>query len=107
MFYVKKHNSRRSNAAFKKDAVNAPSIAPAPVQPALTAEQLEGILRKFDLNPRFGPFVGIDRLDRWERAERFGLNPHLQFANYSPAVVPFHNAMEVCCGDSIDNIAIE
>lgn len=41
----------------------------------LSADQIEDILRLFDLNPAYGPFVGIDRLFRWQRAEKWGLQP--------------------------------
>ena len=33
------------------------------------------ILRLFDLNDEYGPFVGIPRMERWERAQKAGLNP--------------------------------
>lgn len=33
------------------------------------------ILRSFDLQAEYGPCIGITRLERWERANRFGLNP--------------------------------
>lgn len=42
---------------------------------SLSAEQLEDELRLFDLNPAWGPFVGIDRRQRWHRANRLNLNP--------------------------------
>ncbi|XP_034044991.1 DNA polymerase delta subunit 4 [Thalassophryne amazonica] len=32
-------------------------------------------LRQFDLDWRFGPCIGISRLQRWERAQLHGLNP--------------------------------
>lgn len=35
----------------------------------------EDILRKFDLEREFGPSIGMLRIDRWKRAERFGKNP--------------------------------
>ena len=35
----------------------------------------EKMLRLFDLTGKFGPCSGMTRLDRWERAESFGLNP--------------------------------
>jgi hypothetical protein len=37
-------------------------------------------LREFDLNARFGPCVGVTRLQRWERAQAFDLDPpaHVQ-----------------------------
>jgi len=41
----------------------------------LKRKLIERKLRIFDLNPRFGPFVGIKRIDRWKRAEDFKLNP--------------------------------
>ncbi|PXF40309.1 DNA polymerase delta subunit 4 [Gracilariopsis chorda] len=44
---------------------------------ALSKDQLEHILRLFDLNPAYGPFVGVDRLLRWQRAEQCGLSPPL------------------------------
>lgn len=43
----------------------------------LSDEQVEDVLRLFDLNPTYGPFVGIDRLFRWNRADKWGLNPPL------------------------------
>lgn len=33
------------------------------------------MLRRFDMNSRYGPAVGIPRLDRWNRAKKAGLNP--------------------------------
>lgn len=41
----------------------------------LSADQIEDILRLFDLNPAYGPFVGVDRLFRWHRADKWGLQP--------------------------------
>ena len=32
-------------------------------------------LREFDLDTKFGPCIGISRMQRWERAERNGLEP--------------------------------
>jgi len=33
------------------------------------------ILRTFDMTVDFGPYVGITRLNRWNRAQKLGLNP--------------------------------
>lgn len=33
------------------------------------------ILRQFDLSSKYGPCIGISRLERWQRAEKFGLHP--------------------------------
>ena len=43
----------------------------------LSSHQIEDILRLFDLNPTYGPFVGVDRLFRWQRADKWGLEPPL------------------------------
>lgn len=42
--------------------------------PQLTLDEME-ILRTFDLDTRYGPCVGICRMERWERAKRLKLNP--------------------------------
>lgn len=33
------------------------------------------ILRCFDLDPAYGPAMGLSRLERWERADELGLAP--------------------------------
>lgn len=41
-----------------------------------TSEALTpGILRVFDMTSKYGPYVGITRLERWERAKKWGLQP--------------------------------
>ncbi|RHZ89307.1 hypothetical protein Glove_16g167 [Diversispora epigaea] len=35
------------------------------------------MLRSFDLDYKYGPCVGVKRLDRWERAYRLGMDPPL------------------------------
>ncbi|XP_042374802.1 DNA polymerase delta subunit 4-like [Zingiber officinale] len=32
-------------------------------------------LRQFDMDMRYGPGIGLSRMDRWERADAMGLNP--------------------------------
>ena len=39
------------------------------------AEADEAYLRGFDLDFAFGPLIGTSRLDRWERAQKLGLEP--------------------------------
>lgn len=41
------------------------------------SEEEDGELRSFDLCQKYGPCVGLSRLERWERAEKLGLNPPL------------------------------
>lgn len=38
-------------------------------------DEVEQILRRFDMDSTFGPCLGITRLRRWERSHRLGLNP--------------------------------
>lgn len=44
---------------------------------AMEESEIEGILRLFDLNPKYGPFSGIARDMRWKRAQLTGKNPPL------------------------------
>ncbi|WFD22312.1 hypothetical protein MEQU1_000980 [Malassezia equina] len=37
--------------------------------------RIEHILRVFDLNPAYGPCMGMTRLERWHRAQEIGENP--------------------------------
>lgn len=66
--------SAASASASTSTAAAAAASTPAPVDPAVAAAA-EQILRSFDLDGRFGPCVNPTRLERWERAERLGLNP--------------------------------
>jgi DNA polymerase delta subunit 4 len=38
-------------------------------------KSIDKLLHAFDLNYRFGPCIGLTRLERWERAHKLGLNP--------------------------------
>lgn len=53
------------------------SASDAPVVDTKTDEYLktEEILSRFDGNPDFGPCLGITRLVRWQRAQKFDLQP--------------------------------
>ncbi|XP_061370490.1 uncharacterized protein LOC133313171 [Gastrolobium bilobum] len=46
----------------------------------------EKILREFDINMIYGPCVGLTRLQRWERAQKLGLNPPHQIENLLKSV---------------------
>ncbi|CAI5479629.1 unnamed protein product [Closterium sp. Yama58-4] len=39
------------------------------------AEQAERALQLFDMDMAFGPCTGLSRMERWQRANRLGLNP--------------------------------
>ena len=40
------------------------------------------ILAQFDADPAFGPMSGLTRLERWDRAQAFGLNPPARVREY-------------------------
>ncbi|WWC60003.1 uncharacterized protein I303_102566 [Kwoniella dejecticola CBS 10117] len=40
-----------------------------------THNDLHHVLRVFDMTSSYGPCVGVTRLQRWERAKKWGLNP--------------------------------
>ncbi|RGB37764.1 DNA polymerase delta, subunit 4-domain-containing protein [Rhizophagus diaphanus] len=42
---------------------------------------MESLLHAFDLNYKFGSCVGLTRLERWERAQKLGLNPPEEVKN--------------------------
>lgn len=42
---------------------------------ATVTDEEEAALRGFDLAQKFGPCIGLTRLQRWRRADRFGLKP--------------------------------
>lgn len=44
------------------------------------------ILRVFDLTPDYGPCVGVTRLQRWERAQEWGLEPPKEVRHACQAV---------------------
>ncbi|KND94394.1 DNA polymerase delta subunit 4 [Tolypocladium ophioglossoides CBS 100239] len=41
-------------------------------------EVSEKVLRYFDVSSQYGPCIGIDRMKRWQRAERLGLSPPIE-----------------------------
>ncbi|ORX36385.1 DNA polymerase delta, subunit 4-domain-containing protein [Kockovaella imperatae] len=40
-----------------------------------THNEIHHVLRIFDMTSAYGPFIGVTRLQRWERAKKLGLNP--------------------------------
>jgi DNA polymerase delta subunit 4 len=68
--------SKPAKAAAEKSTAQAHAevCAEAPRPPALDKHS-EDVLRKFDLNPSFGPCQSMKRLDRWKRASKLGKNP--------------------------------
>lgn len=62
----------------KQDAVLLPSSSN--IDEHLRKEELNR-LRQFDMAWEFGPCIGITRLERWERAEKLGLQPPIDVKN--------------------------
>lgn len=54
------------------------SIEVTPIIDQITLDNYTNQLMLFDLNVNYGPCLGISRLDRWNRAEAFGLSPPIQ-----------------------------
>lgn len=56
-----------------------------PVSATNEAAELD-ILTRFDFDVRFGPYLGITRLQRWERAQRLGLEPPSEVRDVLPSL---------------------
>ncbi|MCO5574569.1 hypothetical protein L7F22_028357 [Adiantum nelumboides] len=41
-------------------------------------DDLEETLRQFDMNMHYGPCLGMTRIERWERANKLGMNPPIE-----------------------------
>ena len=71
-FKTVKHSKEKTQKKF--------SDASDDVQPSTSSTDIEveiKVLKHFDVTLEFGPCTGITRMDRWERAEKHGLNPPL------------------------------
>jgi len=72
-------NSVNQDIPSKYDQHKAEIFARDHISEALVHAQdythLDIILRNFDLTPKYGPCIGITRLERWQRAEKMKLNP--------------------------------
>lgn len=80
-------SANKPGSQLKEDACSAEGSAPLRT---FHGYDIEETLKNFDLNMKFGPSLGMSRLERWERAQRMGLNPpHLvkQILG-EPAAVP-------------------
>lgn len=63
-----------SDSAYTKLAGEIQALRRAP-QIHQKTSTIETILRDFDLTGKYGPCVGITRLERFHRAQKWGLNP--------------------------------
>ncbi|MCD7460416.1 hypothetical protein HAX54_043511 [Datura stramonium] len=85
---ITKPSKSKSSTSTKKSTTpkNAAAIGSNVTQPSALIshgsldlqdnyDQSEEVLRQFDMNMIYGPCLGMNRLDRWERAKKLGLNP--------------------------------
>ncbi|KAL0940362.1 DNA polymerase delta subunit 4 [Colletotrichum truncatum] len=67
-----------SDAHIKKywKTIEDERLAPRVHQEGLSLA--EKVLRYFDVSSQYGPCIGLQRMKRWERAQRLGLNPPVE-----------------------------
>ncbi|KAK3698001.1 hypothetical protein QZH41_014377, partial [Actinostola sp. cb2023] len=68
---VKKQRIVKEN--FKTTQDKEQKIADVPQQER--QEKNLQLLKEFDMTLEYGPCIGITRMERWERADKFGLHP--------------------------------
>ncbi|TRM58714.1 DNA polymerase delta, subunit 4-domain-containing protein [Schizophyllum amplum] len=56
----------------------AKTLRGGPLVHAEGQNKIHDILRVFDMTYKYGPYVGVPRLERWERAHTLGLNPPVE-----------------------------
>eukprot|EP00245_Coleochaete_scutata_P005131 TRINITY_DN1844_c0_g2_i1.p2 TRINITY_DN1844_c0_g2~~TRINITY_DN1844_c0_g2_i1.p2 ORF type:complete len:127 (-),score=38.20 TRINITY_DN1844_c0_g2_i1:256-636(-) len=54
---------------------NAAAAPPVNQSAPFEEDDVELVLREFDLEAKFGPCLGMTRMERWQRAHRLGLSP--------------------------------
>ncbi|KAI5059306.1 hypothetical protein GOP47_0026088 [Adiantum capillus-veneris] len=86
----KKESPRDSvHSAMQETFMSTASLGSSKSQPAALIsssgmdvheeyDDLEETLRQFDMNMRYGPCLGMTRLERWERANKLGMNPPIE-----------------------------
>ncbi|KAK2021853.1 DNA polymerase delta [Colletotrichum zoysiae] len=71
---AKKISDAQINKYWK--VIEAQRIAPRVHQKDVSLA--EKVLRYFDVSSQYGPCIGLQRMKRWQRAERLGLNPPIE-----------------------------
>ena len=66
---IRPSQSSTSSSSKKKESVKKDRVDTS------NPEQVEKVLRSFDLNSKYGPCIGMTRMERWERAHNLGLCP--------------------------------
>lgn len=68
------HEEARAEPKKERKPLQSVNQAQIPASRSSSSDDEEA-LRRFDLTYKFGPCIGITRLQRWERAAKFGLQP--------------------------------
>ncbi|OWF53108.1 DNA polymerase delta subunit 4-like [Mizuhopecten yessoensis] len=76
--YVKRPLANQVFQRSEHGPIPSSSKADANVPINLHGKSEKDFLREFDMNLEFGPCIGISRLERWERAQKHGLEPPLE-----------------------------
>ncbi|CAG8443074.1 17866_t:CDS:2 [Acaulospora morrowiae] len=65
----------------------------------------DAILQQFDLEYKYGPCLGVRRLDRWERAHKLGLSPPIKIRELLTEYPSLNekNFLEDFLGDTLDS----
>ncbi|XXG75480.1 hypothetical protein AAC387_Pa08g0036 [Persea americana] len=83
----KASNSKKSSSSTRSVGASLLGSDPATIShaslhhPKGDYDTNEEVLRQFDLNMNYGPCLGLSRLERWERANKLGLNPPEEVEN--------------------------
>ncbi|KAI9300505.1 DNA polymerase delta, subunit 4-domain-containing protein [Cunninghamella echinulata] len=81
------NNKKNMKNKKENDKMDTDAILMSPSSPKLieihqeNLGEVDKMLRNFDLDYKYGPCIGMSRLDRWERALYLGLNPPKRIKN--------------------------
>eukprot|EP00045_Choanoeca_perplexa_P021027 m.5629 g.5629 ORF g.5629 m.5629 type:complete len:111 (+) comp7824_c0_seq1:75-407(+) len=80
-FKTEQPGARKSKQVVQPTRSSRPSSSKATSVQVIPTDQNAAkeveLLKQFDMDSKFGPCVGVSRLERWERAQAFGLSPPL------------------------------
>uniref|UniRef100_A0A0B7APU6 DNA polymerase delta subunit 4 n=1 Tax=Arion vulgaris TaxID=1028688 RepID=A0A0B7APU6_9EUPU len=73
--------SKKDKIKSETQVTKTSPVSPAQRQLDVQKERELIVLKKFDLILEYGPCIGITRMERWERANKHGLNPPVEVKN--------------------------
>mmetsp|Transcript_16332 Transcript_16332/g.40274 ORF Transcript_16332/g.40274 Transcript_16332/m.40274 type:complete len:143 (-) Transcript_16332:204-632(-) len=84
---IEKHVSGAPIGGFKRvvpkligDGISGNQVGPVVKKEKVKVirKEIEEKLKGFDMDASYGPCIGITRLERWNRAKKFGLDPPIE-----------------------------